>query len=224
MSLWVTLAVQIFLFSFFFYLLIRIPHSYLFIQSQHSATIDKPPDSILGRLGEKSSRQRSEARRGAAVVPATPAPPTTPTVDPIQQMVLMMGAMTPLMATMLHGHERSPPRHLSSSSTKRNRECGSSPAAVDSSPSKGPVSNNVDLDVWLPQVDAHSEWGKRNANYAQYIASLQAQNIFDLDDLVHLTHQQLGEFTGMEFGFRECLLETRVIELLRSKVNSLCLL
>lgn len=105
MSLWVTLAVRMFLFSFFFYLLICISHLYLFIQSQHSATIDKPPDSILGRLGEKSSRQRSEARCGAAVVPATPAPPTTPTVDPIQQMVLMMGAMTPLMATMLHGRE-----------------------------------------------------------------------------------------------------------------------
>lgn len=140
-----------------------------------------------------------------ALPPATPANPVVPALDAIQQMVLMMGAMTPLVAGMLHGRDRSPARHSSSSLAKRSRELESSPAAPDSSPSKAPVSKNVDLDEWLPQVDAHVERGKRNANYAQYVASLNAKGIFDLDDLVHLTHDQLEDFTGMEYGFRERL-------------------
>lgn len=145
-------------------------------------------------------RQRAEARR-TALPPAAPAAPAT---DPIQQMVMMMGAMTPLVAGMFHGHDCSPPRH-SSSSAKRIRELGSSPAALDSSPSKAPVSKNVELDEWLPQVDNHLDRGKRNTNYAQYVTSLNAKGIFDLDDLVHLTHEQLEDFTGMEYGFRERL-------------------
>ncbi|KAJ3743776.1 hypothetical protein DFH05DRAFT_1526115 [Lentinula detonsa] len=173
--------------------------------SRHSATIDKAPDSILAKLGEKSSRQKAEARHSAAFIPVTPTPPTAPAADPIQQMVLMMGAMTPLVAGMLHGRDRSPPHRSSFSSAKRNRELDSSPVALNSSPSKAPVSKNLDLDVWLPQVDSHPERGKRNANYVQYVTSLNARGIFDLDDLVHLTHSQLGDFTGMEYGYRERL-------------------
>ncbi|KAE9396393.1 hypothetical protein BT96DRAFT_941719 [Gymnopus androsaceus JB14] len=130
------------------------------LASCHSATIDKTPDEILTKLGEKSLCQKAEARRTMALPPATPANPVVPALDAIQQMVLMMGAMTPLVAGMLHGRDRSPACHSSSSLAKRSRELESSPAAPDSSPLKAPVSKNVDLDEWLPQVDAHVERGK----------------------------------------------------------------
>lgn len=199
LNLWVTLMV------WFCFVRSLSLHVDMIQQSQHKATISQPPDTILSRLGEKSARQKAQSRRSTALAPSTPTTPTpvTPTPDPVQQMMVMMGAMTPLIAGMFHaGRDHSPTRHTSS---KRHREAESSPAAPASSPSKAPPSQNVELDQWLSQVDAHSERGKRNANYAQYQYALAKKGIFDLDDLVRLTDDQLAEFTGLELGFRERL-------------------
>ncbi|KAJ4467153.1 hypothetical protein C8J55DRAFT_565400 [Lentinula edodes] len=105
------------------------------------------------------------------------------------------------MNTWVQLADHSPPR---TSSSKRHR-ADSSPAPA-SSPSKASPSKNEELLVWLPKVNADVERGKRNADYTRYGDILAEKGIFDLDNLVWLTSEQLEAFTGMAYGFCDHLL------------------
>lgn len=136
--------------------------------------------------------------------PQTPIAPA-PAADAITQAMTMVGTVTPLLAMLMNGNrtrDHSPPR---TSSSKRHR-ADSSPALA-SSPSKASPSENEELLVWLPKVDADVERGKRNADYTRYGDILAEKGIFDLDDLVHLTSERLEAFTGMAYRFCDRLLQ-----------------
>lgn len=57
-----------------------------------------------------------------------------------------------------------------------------------------------DIDAWLASLDSDDVRGKKQLNFSQYIEKLHGNGILDLEDLLSLSLDQLQEFSGMNFG------------------------
>ncbi|KAJ3755590.1 hypothetical protein EV360DRAFT_85775 [Lentinula raphanica] len=196
------------------------------LASKHKAVIDKnnPPAEILRTLGENLSRQNR--RTTSTAVPMTPAPvqyipaPAPPSAAPdittrMQEMVMVMGTVAPLMQTMMQSlNPQNSSSNTSHASNSSKRPRSDSSVAPTSSPagspqkSKAASSNkkNLELCDWLPQIDMDPERSKRGGNYGQYTDVLRERGLFDVEDLSGLKEETLSQLTGMEYGYAQRLI------------------
>ncbi|KAJ3728927.1 hypothetical protein C8R42DRAFT_655357 [Lentinula raphanica] len=194
------------------------------LASKHKAVIDKnnPPVEILKNLGENLSRQNR--RTTSTVAPMTPAPiqyipapaPAAPDIAArMQEVVMVMGTVAPLMQTMMQSlNPQNSSSNTSHASNSSKRPRSDSSVAPTSSPagspqkSKAASSNkkNLELCDWLPQIDMDPERSKRGGNYRQYTDILQERGLFDMEDLSGLKEETLSQLTGMEYGYAQRLI------------------
>ncbi|KAJ3717518.1 hypothetical protein C8R42DRAFT_677359 [Lentinula raphanica] len=163
-------------------------------------------------------------RTTSTVAPMTPAPiqyipapaPAAPDIAArMQEVVMVMGAVAPLMQTMMQSlNPQNSSSNTSHASNSSKRPRSDSSVAPTSSPagspqkSKAAPSNkkNLELCDWLPQIDMDPERSKRGGNYRQYTDILQERGLFDMEDLSGLKEETLSQLTGMEYGYAQRLI------------------
>ena len=70
-----------------------------------------------------------------------------------------------------------------------------------------PLPQNVDIEVWLSQLDTDPIHGNRNINYSQFSSSLSSTGIYELSDLAILeTSVLLKLVDGLNYGIANCLI------------------
>lgn len=68
-------------------------------------------------------------------------------------------------------------------------------------PADHDLPKNIDIEIWLTQLDTHPVRGKRNINYSQFGQSLASLGIYELSDIVVLDVNRLQELVPcLNFG------------------------
>jgi hypothetical protein len=165
-------------------------------QSRHKATIDTPPAD----LGIEDAKPRSRAAKKLTASPASAS-------DPMQMMQQMMGMFMGGLAgsmALSRGRDSGPELHASAppSPSVYNTPTGPlSPPVNLKRPADHDLLKNIDIEIWLTQLDSHPVRGKRNINYSQYGQSLTSLGIYELSDIVVLDVNRLQELIpGLNFG------------------------
>ncbi|KAF8067599.1 hypothetical protein FPV67DRAFT_1669489 [Lyophyllum atratum] len=172
--------------------------TWAFLMSRHKAVIGIPP-------GELKLEDAEVKPRGSKKAPTTPAPSDTTMPSQFMQTLqaqqmqtqhmLMLGmlARSPDQLLQLPGFGQLPfaapiPPPSPSPLAKR-------PAEVDM------TAENIDIEIWLAQLDAHPVRGKRNLNYSQFADPFLSNGIYELSDITTLSVEQLIQLGGDELNF-----------------------
>jgi len=132
-------------------------------QSRHKATIDTPPTD----LAIEDVRPHS----GKKVVVQPPASQADPIQMTQQMMRMFMGGLTGSMALTCSPEKHSLPvtPFLSASDTS-----SSPPASLKCAADNILTPRNIDMEIWLAQLDLDPIHGEWNINYSQLLYSWQA--------------------------------------------------
>jgi hypothetical protein len=168
-------------------------------QSQHKATIDAPP----AELGIEDAKPRSHAAKKSIV--SSPLAASDPMQMMQQMMGMFMGGLAGSMA-LSRGPQAEMHVPLAPPSPSVYNTPGtaagplSSPASLKR-PADHDIPKNIDIEIWLSQLDADPVRGKRNINYTQFGQSLTSLGIYELSDIVVLDVNQLQELVPrLNFG------------------------
>jgi hypothetical protein len=117
-----------------------------------------------------------------------------------QMMGMFMGGLAGSMALNRGPETHALPVPPSPSSVYNTPRPLSSPASLKR-PADHDLPKNVDIEIWLTQLDADPVRGKRNINYSQFGQSLTSLGIYELSDIVVLDVNQLKELVPhLNFG------------------------
>ncbi|KAF9258124.1 hypothetical protein L218DRAFT_1005367 [Marasmius fiardii PR-910] len=172
-----------------------------FPQKQHKATIYEPPAEVLKNIPGAAAVKKL-ARKSLAKVQAAP--------NEANSGMGMEGFVRELITGMVVAQQvlvqQTPLRRprAPSESSQGYSELSSpvrAPAGVTA------INHSLDMENWLPAIDAHPVWGRHNSNYASYLESFTKNGVSEASDLVNLEVEKTQEVVGgMVYGLAHRLL------------------
>jgi hypothetical protein len=118
-----------------------------------------------------------------------------------QMMGMFMGGLAGSVALSRGPEMHAPPAPAPPSPSVHNTPGTLSSPASLKRPADQDHPKNIDIEIWLTQLDTDPVRGKRNIDYSQFGPSLTSLGIYELSDIVVLDVNQLQELVPrLNFG------------------------